>query len=147
MLGGLSVVAAIAIGLGSAGMTRVQPVAGLALILALAYCFSTARRSIDYRTVGWGLTLQFLFAIIVLKTNVGRLVFQTLGYYITKLLNFTYVGSAFVFGPLGDPKVWPHVMTTVLGPTASSTGRSSPSRCCRRSSSSPHSSRCCTTSA
>ena len=83
VLGGLALVAAVAIGVGAAGVTRVQPVAGLAVILALAYCLSSARRSIDYRTVGWGLTLQFVFAIIVLKTDVGRLVFQTLGGYIT----------------------------------------------------------------
>jgi CNT family concentrative nucleoside transporter len=116
VLGGLALVGVVAIGLGSAGVTRIQPVAGLAVILALAYCLSSARRSIDYRTVGWGLALQFVFALIVLKTNVGRLVFQTLGYYITKLLNFTYVGSAFVFGPLGDPKVWPQAMINVFGP-------------------------------
>jgi CNT family concentrative nucleoside transporter len=116
VLGGLALVAALAIGLGTAGVTRIQPVAGLAVILALAYCLSSARRSIDYRTVGWGLTLQFVFALIVLKTDAGRLVFQTLGGYITKLLNFTYVGSAFVFGPLGDPKVWPRAMTNVFGP-------------------------------
>ncbi len=116
VLGGLALVAAVAIGLGTAGVTRVQPAAGLAVILALAYCLSSARRSIDYRTVGWGLTLQFVFALVVLKTNAGRLVFQTLGGYITTLLNFTYVGSAFVFGPLGDPKVWPRAMTNVFGP-------------------------------
>ena len=51
----------------------------------------------------------------MLKTEVGRQVFQSLGGVITKLLNFTYVGSSFVFGPLGDPDVWPKIMTTVLG--------------------------------
>src|SRR3954463_15559568 len=96
VLGGLAAIAAVAIGLGFAGATRIQPVAGLALILALAYCLSSARRGIDYRTVGWGLALQFLFALIVLKTAIGRQVFQSLGGVITKLLNFTYVGSSFV---------------------------------------------------
>jgi CNT family concentrative nucleoside transporter len=115
VLGGLAAIAAAAIGLGFAGATRIQPVAGLALILALAYCLSSARRAIDYRTVGWGLGLQFLFAVIVLKTAVGRQVFQSLGGVITKLLNFTYVGSSFVFGPLGNPDVWPKIMTNVLG--------------------------------
>ena len=78
LLGGLAAIAAVAIGLGFAGASRVQPVAGLALILALAYCLSSARRAIDYRTVAWGLGLQFVFALIVLKTDVGRAVFQTL---------------------------------------------------------------------
>jgi CNT family concentrative nucleoside transporter len=116
VLGGLAAAAAVGIGLGAAGATRVQPLVGLSVILALAYCCSSARRAIDYRTVGWGLTLQLVFAVIVLKTNAGRFVFETLGAYITKLLAFTYVGSAFVFGPLGDPTVWPRAMTNVFGP-------------------------------
>jgi concentrative nucleoside transporter, CNT family len=113
--GGLAVVAAVAIGLGTVGLTRVQPVAGLALILALAYGISSARHAIDYRTVGWGLALQFLFAIVVLKTTAGQMVFQAAGAYITKLLDFAYVGSSFVFGPLGNRDVWPRIMTQVLG--------------------------------
>ena len=115
VLGGLAAVAALAVALGYGGAARIQPVAGLAVILALAYCFSSARRAIDSRTVAWGLALQFLFALIVLKTDVGRAVFQTAGRVITRLLNFTYVGSSFVFGPLGNPDVWPRVMTSVLG--------------------------------
>jgi len=115
VLGALIAVAAAAIGLGFAGATRIQPVAGLAVILGLAYCLSSARRAIDYRTVGWGLGLQFVFALIVLKTTAGQQLFQSLGGVITKLLNFTYVGSSFVFGPLGDPVAWPKIMTTVLG--------------------------------
>src|SRR5262245_6325883 len=87
----------------------------MALILAIAYCFSSARHAIDYRTVAWGLALQGLFAIIVLKTELGRQVFQQLGALMTRLLNFTYVGSSFVFGPLGDPEVWPKIVTGVLG--------------------------------
>ena len=114
-VGGLAAVAAVAIGLGAVGLSRVQPVAGLAVILALAYCLSSARRAIDYRTVGWGLGLQFLFAIVVLKTSVGQLVFQAAGAYITKLLDFAYVGSSFVFGPLGNRDVWPKIMANVLG--------------------------------
>jgi CNT family concentrative nucleoside transporter len=115
VLGSLSAVAAVAIGLGAVGASRVQPVAGLALLLALAYCLSSARRAIDYRTVAWGLTLQFLFALIVLKTEAGRAAFQAAGTAITRLLNFAFVGSSFVFGPLGNPDVWPRIMTSVLG--------------------------------
>jgi CNT family concentrative nucleoside transporter len=115
VLGGLALVAATAIGLGAAGAGRLQPVAGLALVLALAYCFSSARWAIDYRTVAWGLTLQFLFAVIVLKTGAGRQAFQAAGSVITRILNFAFVGSSFVFGPLGNPEAWPRIMTAVLG--------------------------------
>jgi concentrative nucleoside transporter, CNT family len=116
ILGGLAAVAAVAIAIGFAGATRVQPVAGLALILALAYCLSSARRAIDYRNVAWGLGLQFAFAFIVLKTDVGRLTFESIGRVVTRILNFTYAGSGMVFGPLGDPSVWTKIVTTVLGP-------------------------------
>ena len=34
---------------------------------------------------------------------------------INRLLDFAFVGSSFVFGPLGDKEVWPRIMTTVLG--------------------------------
>ena len=115
VFGGLAAVAGVAVALGMAGASRLQPIAGMAVILSLAYAMSSARRAIDYRTVAWGLGLQFLFAVIVLKTDVGRAVFQTAGGIITKVLNFTYVGSSFVFGPLGNPDVWPRVMTGVLG--------------------------------
>jgi CNT family concentrative nucleoside transporter len=119
ILGGLTAIGAIGVALGFAGGSRLQPIAGLALILALAYVMSSARRSIDYRTVAWGLGLQFVFALIVLKTDVGRAVFQSLGGIITRILDFAYVGSSFVFGPLGNPAVWPKIVTGVLGPEGS----------------------------
>ena len=115
VFGALAAVAVVAVALGMAGASRLQPIAGMAVILSLAYAMSSARRAIDYRTVAWGLGLQFFFALIVLKTDVGRAVFQTAGGVITTVLNFTYVGSSFVFGPLGNPDVWPRVMTGVLG--------------------------------
>ena len=114
-LGALALVAAAAIVIGLSGATRVQPIAGMALILAIAYCLSSARHAIDYRTVAWGLALQGLFAVIVLKTELGRQVFQQLGALMTRLLNFTYVGSSFVFGALGEPTVWPKIIDATLG--------------------------------
>jgi CNT family concentrative nucleoside transporter len=86
------------------------------VILLIAYALSTNRRAIRWSTVAWGLGLQVVFAIIVLKTSVGERVFTFLGTYITKLLGFAGVGSAFVFGALGDNAVWTKVMTGALGP-------------------------------
>ena len=51
-------------------LPRLQPLTGLIVILTIAYCFSTNRRAIDRRTVAWGLGLQILFALIVLKTEI-----------------------------------------------------------------------------
>ncbi len=77
---------------------------------------STDRKAISLRVVGWGLSLQVLFALIVLKTDVGQRTFQVLGDAIRRLLAYSVEGSRLVFGPLGDRQVWSNVMTTVLGP-------------------------------
>ena len=67
------------------------------------------------RIVAWGLGLQVLFALLVLKTAQGQWMFELLGDKIRQLLDFSTVGSAFVFGPLGDRAVWARVMTGALG--------------------------------
>jgi len=112
-------VAAVAAGVIAAAaryaVPRVQPLVGLIVIMAVAYAISTNRRAIDRRTVAWGLSLQVLFALLVLKTTIGQRVFQILGGAINQLLGFAFVGSSFVFGPLGDKTVWPRIMTQVLG--------------------------------
>jgi len=108
--------AVLALAAQAVNVAALQPLVGLIVILAIAYALSMNRRAIDTRTVAWGLALQVLFALIVLKTTIGQLVFQTLGTGINHLLGFAFVGSSFVFGPLGDKVVWPDIMTKVLGP-------------------------------
>ena len=92
-----------------------QPLFGGLVILGIAYAFSTNRRAINWTTVAWGVGLQVVFAVIVLKTTVGQQLFSLLGAKITRLLSFAGVGSAFVFGPLGDGGVWSRVMIGALG--------------------------------
>ncbi len=99
-----------------------QALFGAFVILAIAYACSNNRRAIDWRTVAWGLGLQIIFALIVLKTTGGQRVFATLGAGINKLLGFAGVGAAFVFGPLGDSGVWGRAMTAALGPEGSRYG-------------------------
>src|SRR3954470_5155468 len=103
-------------------LPRLQPLTGLIVIMTIAYCFSTNRRAIDGRTVAWGLSLQILFALIVLKTAIGQQVFKSLAGGINHLLDFAFVGSSFVFGPLGSKTVWPQIMTKVLGPEGAQYG-------------------------
>ena len=81
VLGGALAAAAICARRGrvSAACRALQPLVGLIVIMAFAYAMSTNRRAIDRRTVAWGLSLQLLFALLVLKTTVGQRVFQTLG--------------------------------------------------------------------
>jgi CNT family concentrative nucleoside transporter len=97
---------------------RAQPLVGAIVILGLAYLFSTNRRAISLRTVGWGLALQVVFAVAVLKTTAGAQLFSTLGDGFNHLVGFASVGAIFVFGPLADGNAFGK-MTQVLGPGAS----------------------------
>jgi concentrative nucleoside transporter, CNT family len=82
-------------------MERFTGIAGLVLIVSVAWLFSAQRRAIKGRVVFWGLTLQFAFAVLVLKTGFGR-VFQAFGSGVNAMLEYAEAGSQFVFGPLGE---------------------------------------------
>ena len=84
-------------------MGRFTGILGLLTMLGLAYVFSTNRRAIRLKTVAWGLGLQIVFAIFVLRVEAGRIVFQKAGDAVTRLLSYSYAGSQFVFGELGKP--------------------------------------------
>jgi CNT family concentrative nucleoside transporter len=70
-------------------------------MLGFAYAFSTNRRAINKKTVVWGLGLQVVFAIFVLKIEIGRVLFQKAGDAVNRLLSYAFEGSSFVFGALG----------------------------------------------
>ena len=120
--GAFGIAAVLAAAAAALNAPKIQSLVGLLVILALAYSASTNKRSIDRRTVAWGLGLQILFALLVLKTTPGQELFQTLGQGINRLLDFANVGASFVFGPLGNKEAWPKIMTTVLGPEGAQYG-------------------------
>ena len=82
-------------------MGRFTGILGLLTMLGLAYAFSTNRRAIRVKTVAWGLGLQIVFAIFVLKVEIGRWLFQKAGDGVNHLLSYSFEGSKFVFGELG----------------------------------------------
>jgi CNT family concentrative nucleoside transporter len=70
---------------------------GVAALLGIAFGLSNNRSKINYRIVGWGLGLQLLFAIFILKTPVGKPVFGLLDKAISKLISFSDAGGDFLF--------------------------------------------------
>jgi CNT family concentrative nucleoside transporter len=82
-------------------MGRFTGILGLLTMLGAAYAFSTNRRAINKKTVLWGLGLQVVFAVFVLKIEIGRVLFQKAGDAVNHLLSYAFVGSKFVFGELG----------------------------------------------
>ncbi len=81
--------------------TRFTGLIGIVMIIGIGYAMSSNRKAIRWKTVAWGLGLQVLFAIFVLRVPLGREIFRQLGAFVTSVLHFSYVGSSFVFGELG----------------------------------------------
>ncbi|OHB58019.1 MAG: hypothetical protein A2173_09480 [Planctomycetes bacterium RBG_13_44_8b] len=79
-------------------MPRLISFAGLIVMLLLAWLLSNNKRKLNWRLLISGVVLQFLLAIVILRTIPGQAVFKTIQILITKLISFSEAGSAFVFG-------------------------------------------------
>ena len=75
---------------------------GWPAMLLLAWAISYNRKKFPWRTVIWGLGLQFTLALLILKTPWGGKLFEFAGKVIQKLIQFSGEGTKFVFGPLAD---------------------------------------------
>lgn len=71
---------------------------GLVVFLGFAYLVSYDRLLIPWKTVAWGLCLQFILAIFILKTPFGLAIFEWLGNTVKTFLDYSDVGAKFVFG-------------------------------------------------
>lgn len=91
-------------------MDRFTGLIGLVVILGLAVLMSKDRKAINLRLVLSGLALQLGLAIFILKTSIGQSIFGTLGAWITKLLEFSDKGAAFVFGFIVNQELLDKVM-------------------------------------
>ncbi|SVA20246.1 uncharacterized protein METZ01_LOCUS73100 [marine metagenome] len=78
-------------------MERLTGLIGIFLLLGIAYSLSNNRQKISMNIVGWGLGLQIMFAIIILKTPIGKPFFTILDNIIKKLISFSDAGSDFLF--------------------------------------------------
>jgi CNT family concentrative nucleoside transporter len=78
-------------------MGRLTGLLGIAVILAVAWLFSRHKKAINPRVLYWGLGLQFAFAILVLKTDFGK-IFQSVSTAVAGMLGYSEAGAAFLFG-------------------------------------------------
>jgi len=66
-------------------MGRLTGLLGIVVILAVAWAFSRHKKAIKLRVLYWGLGLQFTFAILVLKTDFGK-IFQAVSSAVAAML-------------------------------------------------------------
>lgn len=83
-------------------MNRFIGIIGLVVLLSVCYLISDNKKKINWRLVVTGITLQFIFAILILKFPPGRRAFEVISGLVTKLLDFTKEGTTFLFGGLMD---------------------------------------------
>ena len=79
---------------------HLQGLIGMILLLGIAFILSNNRRKINYRIIVWGLSLQFIFGILILKTPLGKPLFGFFDKVITRLISFSDAGSDFLFKSL-----------------------------------------------
>jgi CNT family concentrative nucleoside transporter len=79
---------------------RAVSLLGLLVFIAMAWALSVNRRAVVWRPVIWGVGLQVIFAVLIIKTPGGRWVFEQLNIAFTNLLGYTTEGARFLFGNL-----------------------------------------------
>ena len=83
-------------------MARLIGLIGVVVIIGIAYLASVDRKAIQWRMLAWGLSLQVIFGLIVLKLDLGRQALSVVASGARLLISFTDYGSRFLFGPLVD---------------------------------------------
>ncbi|HOW89498.1 MAG TPA: nucleoside transporter C-terminal domain-containing protein [Elusimicrobiales bacterium] len=91
----------------SAPLNRAVSFLGLFIFIGVCYVMSSDRSRIDWRLVAWGMGLQLVFGVLVLKTAPGLWVFQKLNAAAMSLLGFGQEGTNFLFRSFVSGKVEP----------------------------------------
>jgi len=81
-------------------MEHVISFLGLFAFMGVAWLLSNNKRQMPWRVIFWGVLLQVVFALIILRTTPGRWVFDGARVVINRILSFTDYGASFLFGNL-----------------------------------------------
>ena len=91
---------------------------GIISLLLISFLFSRNRKAINWKLVGKGLSIQIMFAVIILKVPFVYSVFNFIAKGFTKIINFTNKGSEFLFGNLMIPsESWGYIFAFQVLPT------------------------------
>ena len=91
---------------------------GIISLLLISFLFSRNRKAINWKLVGKGLSIQILFAVLILKVPFVYSVFNFIAKGFTKIINFTNKGSEFLFGNLMIPsESWGYIFAFQVLPT------------------------------
>ena len=78
-------------------MTQYTGILGIIALLAIAFGMSNNRKAIDKYLIVWGLGLQLVFGLFILKTPMGQPFFSLVDKVVKKLISFADIGGDFLF--------------------------------------------------
>ncbi|KAL2781291.1 solute carrier family 28 member 3 [Daubentonia madagascariensis] len=80
------------------GQQHLVSFGGLIMYIVLLFLFSKHPTRVYWRPVLWGIGLQFLLGLLILRTDPGFIAFNWLGRQVQTFLEYTDAGASFVFG-------------------------------------------------
>ncbi len=104
----------------SSGFTAqsfMRGVMGMVILVLMAWLFSTDRKKVAWKSVGIGLALQLLLAIGVLQVPFIQTFFEFFGKIFVTILDFTKIGTEFLFGDFVDTSKFGYIFAFQILPT------------------------------
>ena len=86
-------------------MDYIRGLFGLAVLIGIAYLFSSSKKAIDWRLVGIGILLQLVFGVLITKVDFVATGFDWVSDVFVKFLSFSTDGAQFLFGDLATDKL------------------------------------------
>ena len=78
---------------------------GIAVLLGIAFALSSAKRSINLRTVGGAFAIQASVGAFVLYSEPGKEVLLSATKFVANIIAYSQEGINFLFGPIGDKSI------------------------------------------
>ncbi|XP_052743001.1 solute carrier family 28 member 3 [Bicyclus anynana] len=87
---------------------RLISLLGLSVLVILGFVFSSHPGRVNWRSVGAGLLIQFLFGVLFIRWDTGRYALQCFSDKVATFLSYGVEGAAFVYGDMlvRDEKVF-----------------------------------------
>lgn len=87
---------------------RVQAACGALCFIAICAACSSDLRQVRWRTVAWGMAIQLMMALLILRLEIGGVkpgyvFFSAVGDAVKQFMEFSSQGALFVFGPIANP--------------------------------------------
>jgi len=87
---------------------------GMAVLILIAFIFSSNRKAISWKVVGIGLVIQIIIAIGILWIPAIQVFFEVVGKLFVKVIDFTRAGTEFLFKSSESGKIDPPLLNFVV---------------------------------